>query len=277
VTETEQKIANLEAVRASARLNAPDRYYAALFAPAAVGDDLIALAAFCGEIARIGRQVSEPVMGEIRITWWRDALLAAENGASGNPVLDVFADVVRRHALPSARIEDFLSAHALALYADAPVDDEALSSELRAIDGIPLVLAAQILGVVVDEGADKVFDAAARAAGMTRIATELPYALMHGRSPLPEARSPNRFESFPDWHPQIAWLAAGAAGAMHAVRRHLTDKPRTFMTALLPLALVGPYFRALQTPRHEATRDLVEIAPLVRLWRMARAHWTGRL
>jgi hypothetical protein len=72
VTETEQKIANLEAVRASARLNAPDRYYAALFAPAAVRDDLIALAAFCGEIARIGRQVSEPVMGEIRITWWRD-------------------------------------------------------------------------------------------------------------------------------------------------------------------------------------------------------------
>ena len=63
MTETEQKIANLEAVRASARLNAPDRYYAALFAPAAVRDDLIALAAFCGEIARIGRQVSEPVDG----------------------------------------------------------------------------------------------------------------------------------------------------------------------------------------------------------------------
>ena len=83
MTETEQKIANLEAVRASARLNAPDRYYAALFAPAAVRDDLIALAAFCGEIARIGRQVSEPVMGEIRITWWRDALLAAEHGAVG--------------------------------------------------------------------------------------------------------------------------------------------------------------------------------------------------
>ena len=169
-----------------------------------------------------------------------------------------------------------MSAHALALYADAPVDDEALSSELRAIDGIPLVLAAQILGVV-DEGADKVFDAAARAAGMTRIATELPYALMRGRSPLPEARSPNRFESLPDWDSQIAWLAAEAAGAMDAVRRHLTDKPRSFMTALLPLALVGPYFRALQTPRHEATRDLVEIAPLVRLWRIARAHWTGRL
>ena len=195
MTETEQQIANLQAVRASARLNALDRYYAALFAPAAVRDDLIALAAFSGEIARIGRQVSEPAVGEIRIAWWRDALLAAEHGAaSGNPVLDVFAAVVKRHALSSERIEDFLSAHAEALYADAPADDRALNRRLRAIDGTPLALAAQILGVAVDERANEVLDAAARAAGMARIGLELPYALMHGRSPLPVARSPNPFE-----------------------------------------------------------------------------------
>lgn len=275
--ETEHRIANLQAVRASARLNALDRYYAALFAPAAVRDDLIALAAFSGEIARIGRQINEPAVGEIRIAWWRDALLAAEHGVSGNPVLDVFADVVKRHALSPERIEDFLSAHAEALYVDAPADDQALNRRLRAIDGTPLALAAQILGVAVDERANEVLDAAARAAGMARIGLELPYALMHGRSPLPVARSPNPFESPADWHPQIAWLAAEAAAAMGVVRRHLADKPQAFITALLPLALVGPYFRALQMPRHEPTRDLVEIAPLARLWRIARAHWTGRL
>lgn len=275
--ETEHRIANLQAVRASARLNALDRYYAALFAPAAVRDDLIALAAFSGEIARIGRQINEPAAGEIRIAWWRDALLAAEHGVSGNPVLDVFADVVKRHALSPERIEDFLSAHAEALYVDAPADDQALNRRLRAIDGTPLALAAQILGVAVDERANEVLDAAARAAGMARIGLELPYALMHGRSPLPVARSPNPFESPADWHPQIAWLAAEAAAAMGVVRRHLADKPQAFITALLPLALVGPYFRALQMPRHEPTRDLVEIAPLARLWRIARAHWTGRL
>jgi 15-cis-phytoene synthase len=278
VTETEQQVANLQAVRASARLNALDRYYAALFAPAAVRDDLIALAAFSGEIARIGRQVSEPAVGEIRIAWWRDALLAAELGAaSGNPVLDVFAAVVKRHTLSSERIEDFLSAHAEALYADAPADDRALNRRLRAIDGTPLALAANILGVADNERANEVLDAAARAAGMARIGLELPYELMHGRSPLPVARSPNPFESPADWRPQIAWLAAEAAAATDVVRRHLADKPQAFITAFLPLALVGPYFRALQMPRHEPTRDLVEIAPLARLWRIARAHWTGRL
>jgi phytoene synthase len=278
VTETEQQIANLQAVRSSARLNALDRYYAALFAPAAVRDDLMALAAFSGEVARIGRQVSEPAVGEIRIAWWRDALLAAEHGAaSGNPVLDVFAAVVKRHALSSERIEDFLNAHAEALYSDAPADDGALNRRLRAIDGTPLALAAKILGVAVDERANEVLDAAARAAGMARIGLELPYSLMHGRSPLPVTRSPNPFESPADWHPPIAWLAAEAAEAMAVVRRHLAEKPQAFITALLPLALVGPYFRALQRPRHEPTRDLVEIAPLARLWRIARVHWTGRL
>jgi 15-cis-phytoene synthase len=277
VTETGQRIANLQAVRASARLNALDRYYAALFAPAVVRDDLMALAAFSGEIARIGRQASEPAVGEIRIAWWRDAFLAAEHGVSGNPVLDVFAAVAKRHALSAERIEDFLSAHAEALYADAPADDEALNRRLRAIDGTPLTLGAKILGVAFDQRANEILDAAARAAGMARIGLDLPYELMHGRSPLPVARSPNPFETPADWHPQIAWLAVEAAAAMGVVRRHLADKPQAFITALLPLALVGPYFRALQMPRHEPTRDLVEIAPLARLWRIARAHWTGRL
>jgi phytoene synthase len=33
----------------------------------------------------------------------------------------------------------------------------------------------------------------------------------------------------------------------------------------------------LQGARHEPVRDIVEIAPIARLWRIARAHWSGRL
>jgi phytoene synthase len=277
VPETEQPAGVLETVRASARLYAPDQYYAALFAPLSVRDDLIALAAFCGEIERVGRQVSEPTLGEIRIAWWRDSLLGEEIGVSGNPVLDAFADVVRRHALPPESIASFLDAHAQALYADAPADDAALDANIAAVDGVPLECAAQILNVVFDARAKEIPSAAARAAGMARIARTLPYALSRGRLPLPEARSPNRYLSAQDWHPQIAWLATEAKDAMVTVRRLLKGEPRPLITALLPLALVEPYFRALQASRHEPTRDLIEIAPLARLWRIARAHWTGRL
>jgi phytoene synthase len=269
---------NFDAVRSSARLNAPDRYYAALFAPVALRNDLIALAAFTGELERIVRLVSDATLGEIRILWWRDALLGWDGESlSGNPVLDQFAGVVKRYALPRASLEDYFGAHVHALYADPPAEEAALDRELHAIDGTPLALAAQILGVAIDENMRDLLDVAARAAGPTRIGLELPYTLMRGRSPLPAARSPNPFATPQDWGPQIAWLAERAAESLSTMRRHLAGQPPALITALLPLALVEPYFRALQKAGHEPARDIVEIAPLARLWRIARAHWTGRL
>ncbi|MFA5957853.1 squalene/phytoene synthase family protein [Hyphomicrobium sp.] len=268
---------DFDAVRASARAHAPDRFYSALFAPAETRDDLIALAAFTGEIERISRQVSEASLGEIRVAWWRDAFLSrGESGRSGNPVLDAFAEVIRRRALSLGRIEDYLAAHADALYAEPPSSDEDLFARLRVIDGTPFRLAASILSIELD---DQTADAAARASGFARLGIELPYALMHQRALIPLARSPNPYEegSAADWRPQIAWFAAEGGGALRDVRRHLTGKPRSFTTALLPLALVEPYFRALQNPRHEPARDIVDVAPIARLWRIARAHWSGRI
>lgn len=268
---------DFDAVRTSARTHAPDRFYAALFAPSEAREDLIALAAFTGEIERISRQVSEAALGEIRVAWWRDAFLSrGEIGRSGNPVLDAFADVVRRRALSLGRIEDYLAAHADALYADAPAGDDDLVARLDVIDGTPFRFAAAILGIKMDE---ETIAAAGRASGYARLGLELPYALIHGRAPLPRPRLPNPYEQDApaDWRPQIAWLASESSRTLCNVRRHLAGKPRLFTTSLLPLALVEPYFRALQNPRHEPARDVVEIAPIARLWRIARAHWTGRI
>ena len=272
---------DLEAVRESAKTNAPDRYYAALFAPAATRDDLIALAAFTGEIEHIARAVSDAALGEIRVAWWRDAFLSrGESGRSGNPVLDAFGEVIRQRALPLGLIESYLEAHADALFADAPADDRALDDRVQITDGVPLRLAALILGCSVGSADDDMLNAAARASGFARIGCDLPYSLMRGRAPLPLARSPearDSSQSAPDWRPAIAWLAGESEAALTVVRRHLAGKDRAFTTALLPLALVEPYFRALQKPGHDPAHDIVELAPVGRLWRIACAHWTGRI
>jgi 15-cis-phytoene synthase len=271
------RTADFETVRSSARAYAPDRFYAALFAPAEARADLISLAAFTGEIERISRQVHEAALGEIRVAWWRDAFLSrGESGRSGNPILDAFAGVIRRRGLSLGRIEDYLAAHADALFADPPANDDDFFSRMRVVAGTPFIFAAAILGSSLDEATA---DAAARAWGMSQIGLNLPYAVAHGRALLPLSRSPNPYEegSTADWRPQIGWLAAEGRRSIEDVRRHLTGKSREFVTALLPLALVEPYFRALQDPRHEPARDIVEIAPIARLWRIARAHWSGRL
>lgn len=52
----------------------PDRYRAALFAEEVVREKLILLYAFHVELAKVPELVSEPMIGQIRYQWWRDAI-----------------------------------------------------------------------------------------------------------------------------------------------------------------------------------------------------------
>lgn len=72
--------------------NDPDRRLAALFAEPELRDRLFALYAFYQEIARIPDAVSEPMIGEMRLAWAREA------------VEDLYADPpkVRRHEIYEA-------------------------------------------------------------------------------------------------------------------------------------------------------------------------------
>lgn len=52
----------------------PDRYRAALFGEEPVRERLILLYAFHLELAKVPELVSEPMIGQIRYQWWRDAI-----------------------------------------------------------------------------------------------------------------------------------------------------------------------------------------------------------
>jgi phytoene synthase len=66
----------------SVRAADPDRYFSALFAPAPLRAHLFALYAFNHEVARIAETVREPMLGAIRLEWWRETL---EYAAKGQP------------------------------------------------------------------------------------------------------------------------------------------------------------------------------------------------
>ncbi len=51
-----------------------DRFLTVIFAPAAVREHLFALYAFNLEIAKTREVISEPLIGQMRLQWWRDAL-----------------------------------------------------------------------------------------------------------------------------------------------------------------------------------------------------------
>jgi phytoene synthase len=75
-----------------------DRYLSALFAPAEHRRHLFALYAFNYEVAKTAENVTQPIMGQMRLQWWCDALD------------DIEAERVRRHDVVEALAET--SSHA---------------------------------------------------------------------------------------------------------------------------------------------------------------------
>src|ERR1700761_9154166 len=61
-----------------------DRYFSALFAPAARRPLLLALYAFNAEVARGAETVREPMLGAIRLEWWRETAEGAHKGTPRN-------------------------------------------------------------------------------------------------------------------------------------------------------------------------------------------------
>ena len=56
------------------RANDPDRYLCALFAPPQEREALFAILAFNHEVAKTREVVSETMLGQIRLQWWREAI-----------------------------------------------------------------------------------------------------------------------------------------------------------------------------------------------------------
>src|SRR3954470_15740165 len=72
------------ALGSAVRAADPDRYFSALFAPAPLRGPLFALYAFNHEVARVAETVREPMLGAIRLEWWRETAEGAAQGAPRN-------------------------------------------------------------------------------------------------------------------------------------------------------------------------------------------------
>src|SRR5215472_9165520 len=103
--------AALAACEATVRRADPDRYFAALFAPAAKRPILYALYAFNHELARAGEMARDSLAAEIRLQWWRDALEAArECRPPAHPVAVGLAEFLSDNPAQAADLEALVDA-----------------------------------------------------------------------------------------------------------------------------------------------------------------------
>jgi phytoene synthase len=132
----------------------PDRWLSSRFiGDAAARADVIALYAYDHELARAPRVTSNPLMGEIRLTWWREVLDEAFEGrpVRHHPTAQALAAAIVRHGLPREGLETMIDARYRELDAEPMKLFEALNWA-KDTGGACAVLAAQVLDPKADPG-----------------------------------------------------------------------------------------------------------------------------
>lgn len=271
--EAEQR----DTVRRIARDGDPDRSLAVLFAPRESRASLFALYALNVELARIAEQVSEPDLGAIRLQWWREAIERAAKGeTTGHPVADSVGAALRHRALSRERIAALIDARQFDVVTRIMPDGAAFEAYLRNTAGALFTLAAESLGAR-GPSLEPAADAAGMAYGLTGLMRALPVHARQGRVYLPadalvsHGTSPERVlagETSEGLLALLAELRRRARDALDEALGHVARLEAPGRTAFLPLCLVDPYLSALEKSGRDPLKEIAEINPLYRLWRM---------
>lgn len=255
------------------------RYYATLFTPAAIRDDLFALYGFAAEIAQIPNVVSEPTLGEIRLRWWSDALASAVSaeGAGDAPALRAAAGLIGKHRLPLAPFEALIAARSADLYSDPPATIGDLEGRLGETQSALFQMAAIIAGANGPEVANAAGHAGVAygiAYGLANLARDrargrivLPADLMQdaGISAADLLASPPK----PEFQSAVSALTAAARDHLGKARSHLASLRPPVRNVFMPLAVVPPILRRVERTGAGIAGQVVSLADIETLLRVA--------
>ena len=178
---------SLQACADIVRKGDPDRFRAAMAAPVEARKVLFPLYAFNVEVARAPWVASEPMIGEMRLQWWRDAL---EEIGQGGPVrkhevTTPLADILDAEA--AQLLDAGVAARRWDLYKEAFEDEAHLTAYLEQTGGRLMWVAARALGAAPD--AEDRVHRIGTAAALSRFLIAVPELEARGRIPLLDGTS----------------------------------------------------------------------------------------
>ncbi len=252
------------------RRNDPDRYFSHLFAPPAARPLLLVLYAFNHEVARVAETVREPMLGAIKLEWWRETL---EGAFSGNPrnhdVAKGLAALFQEKTLKLADFEAIIAARAFDSDAGHFADLAALENYLDATGGGLMRLAIAILG-----GDPALARPAALAYGLAGLLRSLSFHNNRHKLYMPldllqaVGVTPEVFFTLEHDTRRAAVVRQLALRARdHFLASRNGPRPRAALPALLPAALVPVYIKRLgrDVPIHRRQMALLAAAMKKRL------------
>jgi len=273
-----------------------DRYQTALFAPADRREALFALYAFNYEIARVRESVTQPMLGQIRLQWWREVIETAFAGGTPrhHQVAEPLTAAIRNFALRREAFDRLIDARECDLADEPPPDLAALEAYAEGTSSCLIRLALQVLGVEAYDGDREPLAAGAAAiaalhvgigyalAGLLRA---MPFHAVAGRSQIPADIAARSGLDPPDYAAlraspallrAVAEIAAAAAAHLAAARRHRRDVPRAALPALLPAVIADRALARLRRAGGDPFAPGIAAPDPLLIWRLLAASLSGR-
>lgn len=259
-------------------------YAASLFVSPEVRRAWIALVAFNAEVSYIRDHVSQPLPGEIRLQWWRDALTggaqAADHGAvEGNPVAAELLRAMAQYHLPIEPFVRLIDAHVFDVYDDPMPDMAALEAHCRDTSAALYLLRAQILGGAPGDIA-RLAEHAGIAEGLVDIMLALPRHAARRQLYLPGdlmsvhgviAEDVFLQQSNAPLEDVVAHLRREARSQLERAMAMLADVPPALRAAFLPLSVIGKTLTRLDASEPFAPPTPSRLGMLWTTWRAASA------
>jgi NADH dehydrogenase [ubiquinone] 1 alpha subcomplex assembly factor 6 len=263
-----------------------DRFQTALFAPADRREALLALYAFNYEIARVRETVTEPMLGQIRLQWWREIVAAAFAGEPPRRHLVAIplTRAIRDCRLSRAHFDRLINARERDLIDEPLPDFVALEDYAKATSSPLMQLALEVLGIRSPEAQET-----ARQVGigyaLAGLLRAMPFHAYAGRSFVPEETA-RRVGLDPDDYaarrgtPAVCAAAREIAEAairyLRSARQRRLTIPRAGLAAVLPAIVAARFVARLRRAGYDPFAPSVAAPDGWQSWRLTAAALLNR-
>jgi phytoene synthase len=274
--------ARLSAPGAIVRWHDRDRYQTALFAPPHRREALFALYAFNYEVARVRERVTQPMLGQIRLQWWREVIEAAYTGGPTrrHEVVQPLVAAIREFGLPREPFDRIIDTRERDLADTPPPTFAALEDYAEGTSSALIHLALEAL-----EAAEPIaIAAAARAIGiayaLAGLLRAVPFHAAAGRSYIPDDVAARlgldpatyaRRRDTPELRAATTELAEAAAAHLAAARSHPGEMPRRALPALLHAVIAGRFLLRLKRAGYNPLAPELAAPDAMQSWRLTVA------
>ena len=257
-----------------------DRFLTALFAPEPARSRLMALYAFNLEVARTRENVSESMIGEIRLQWWRDALDAIYKGTPPeHEVVQALAMAIEESGLARTPLDRLINARTFDLYDDPMKTQADLQTYLDGTSTALMEAGVDLLGS--DKVDQETIKSAGQAWGLVGLLRALPIHIQRQQQFIPQEVLVEHDVTWADFQtgditktkPVVSALVALANKEIARMR----SVPKEARPVFLPASIARLYLRELAQPDCNPCTNISDVPVFRKQLTMIWRSLSGRL